>query len=207
MFDFLMFVEMVKNLLHLHPEKRMTPHQVRDHPFARMHHLACLHHLSSYCLPLMRGLWGASFQNVHLEEMKETHQLHFSLTLPQFLYMPPPLLLLYRSPLLMRLPLSSSSATVNISTVIIYHPEHSEKKSITYANIKPNTVCNSAFIKQMQRPKKNPLKYTETLHRATDDKNYLGKFKEPQKNPQLVHETNISGTQRCDPQRHTNTPS
>lgn len=38
----------------------------------------------------MRGLWGASFQNVHLEEMKETHQLHFSLTLPQFLYMPPP---------------------------------------------------------------------------------------------------------------------
>lgn len=64
------------------------------------------------CLPLMRGLWGASFQNVHLEEMKGTHQLHFSLTLPQFLYMPPPLLLLYRSPLLMRLPLASSSATV-----------------------------------------------------------------------------------------------
>lgn len=29
----------------------------------------------------------------------------------------------------------------------------------------------------MQRPKKNPLKYTETLHRATDDKNYPGKFK------------------------------
>lgn len=61
--------------------------------------------------------------------------------------------------------------------MIIYHPEHSEKKSITYANIKPNTVCNSAFIKQMQRPKKDPLKYTETLHRATDDKNYPGKFK------------------------------
>lgn len=36
-------------------------------------------------LPLMHALWGTSLQNAHSEEMRQTQQLHFSVTPPQFL--------------------------------------------------------------------------------------------------------------------------
>uniref|UniRef100_A0A668VYG0 Protein kinase domain-containing protein n=1 Tax=Oreochromis aureus TaxID=47969 RepID=A0A668VYG0_OREAU len=46
--DILMFVEMVKHLLHLDPQKRMTPNQVLDHAFAKLTHLAWMRQSSSY---------------------------------------------------------------------------------------------------------------------------------------------------------------
>lgn len=39
----------------------------------------------------MRALWGTSFQNARLAEMRQTQQLHFSLTPPQFLCASPQL--------------------------------------------------------------------------------------------------------------------
>ncbi|XP_030592554.1 homeodomain-interacting protein kinase 3-like [Archocentrus centrarchus] len=48
MADRLMFTEMIKELLQLDAETRITPEQVLDHPFAKMSHMASFHHLSSY---------------------------------------------------------------------------------------------------------------------------------------------------------------
>ncbi|XP_030601127.1 homeodomain-interacting protein kinase 3-like [Archocentrus centrarchus] len=48
MCDLLMFVEMVKEMLQLDPERRITPQQVLDHSFARMNHIGYLYDLSSY---------------------------------------------------------------------------------------------------------------------------------------------------------------
>lgn len=36
-------------------------------------------------LPLKHALWGTSLQNAHSEEMRQTQQLHFSVTPSQFL--------------------------------------------------------------------------------------------------------------------------
>lgn len=41
------------------------------------------------CLGYRRALWGNSFYKFHLEEIRQTHQLHVSLTPPQFLCMTP----------------------------------------------------------------------------------------------------------------------
>uniref|UniRef100_A0A3Q4HNW1 Protein kinase domain-containing protein n=1 Tax=Neolamprologus brichardi TaxID=32507 RepID=A0A3Q4HNW1_NEOBR len=46
--DVLMFVEMVKHLLHLDPQKRMTPNQVLEHAFSKLSHLAWIRQSSSY---------------------------------------------------------------------------------------------------------------------------------------------------------------
>ncbi|XP_030586891.1 homeodomain-interacting protein kinase 2-like [Archocentrus centrarchus] len=48
MADRLMFIKMIKELLQLDPETRITPEQVLDHPFATMSHMASFYDLSSY---------------------------------------------------------------------------------------------------------------------------------------------------------------
>ncbi|XP_030581851.1 homeodomain-interacting protein kinase 2-like [Archocentrus centrarchus] len=48
MADRLMFIEMIKGLLQLDAETRITPEQVLDHPFAKMSHMVSFYHLSSY---------------------------------------------------------------------------------------------------------------------------------------------------------------
>uniref|UniRef100_A0A3B4FC21 Protein kinase domain-containing protein n=2 Tax=Pundamilia nyererei TaxID=303518 RepID=A0A3B4FC21_9CICH len=46
--DILMFVDMVKHLLHLDPRKRITPNQVLEHAFSKLSHLAWIRQSSSY---------------------------------------------------------------------------------------------------------------------------------------------------------------
>uniref|UniRef100_A0A669DTX8 Protein kinase domain-containing protein n=1 Tax=Oreochromis niloticus TaxID=8128 RepID=A0A669DTX8_ORENI len=74
--DILMFVEMVKHLLHLDPQKRMTPNQVLDHAFAKLTHLAWMRQSSSYVESCYEHI------NYLKTKKKETsgHSLHTSRT-------------------------------------------------------------------------------------------------------------------------------